>query len=78
MLAREFGLFTPAKNDYETDFQAISHYLMRTNDLGQCLEIIEMSFKLIVAYTDHYQYRNHSQRRAISQKAITKLNGRFP
>jgi hypothetical protein len=77
MLAREFGVFSLKRGPYETDFEAVSNYLLKTDDTDRALDIIELSFKFIVAYGSDDYFRNISRCTSTPLQAIDELNQRF-
>lgn len=77
MLAREFGMFTLKQSQYETDFEAVSNYLLNTKDIDRALDIIEFSFRVIGTYGSDNQFRMMSRCTSTPSEAIEELNERF-
>lgn len=77
-LCKEYGLFT-LKKHARNDEEAIFDYFLSCEEYEKCLDIIEISFKVI----DHYvskNYHNYKQYTTSSQEpgdAIRELNTRF-
>jgi hypothetical protein len=78
ILCREYGVFT-LKEHERSPFTAIYDYFLNTNDYEQCIDIIELSFKIIDSYVrnNEYQFRGAIGVTQTPDDAIEELNERF-
>lgn len=77
-LCKEYGMFT-LKEYASSDDEAILEYFLNCKDYERCLDIIEISFRIINNYVDK-NYSNYKQYTTSSQEpedAINELNSRF-
>jgi len=77
-LCKEYGVFT-LKEYARNNSEAVLDYFLNCNDYEKCLDIIEISFRIIENYVDK-NYYNYQQSTTSSQKpddAIEELNKRF-
>jgi hypothetical protein len=78
ILCREYGVFT-LKEHERSPFAAIYDYFLNTNDYEQCIDIIELSFKIIDTYVRdrEYNFRSAYGVTQTADDAIDELNERF-
>ena len=79
-LCREYGLFKlPSAEKYgeRMYLKELSNYLLQEQDPEKCLDVVELSFKVIDKFTrtHDYLYRSDASKRA--DAAIHELNDRF-
>jgi hypothetical protein len=77
-LCKEYGKFTLkqyAKNDQE----AIFDFFLNCDDYEQCLDVIELSFKIIDSHVseNYYDYNHGTTSIQSPEDAISELNSRF-
>lgn len=78
ILCREYGVFT-LKEHERSPFAAIYDYFLNCKDYERCIDIIELSFKIIDVYVREREYR-FSTAHGVTQtpdEAIEELNARF-
>ena len=78
ILCKEYGVFSLGKNE-ESYYSAIFNYFLRENDHEKCLDVIELSFKVIDTYVRQNR-RDFKAAAGVRQKpddAIEELNTRF-
>lgn len=79
-LCREYGLFKlPSAKDYgdRMYLNELANYLLQEEDVEKCIDVIELSFKLIDKGTRNHSYLYRSNGSEIADKAIDELNNRF-
>jgi len=78
-LCKEYGVFT-LKEYAQSDDEAILDYFLNCDDYEKCLDIIELSFRMItlhVAKDYYYSYKQHTTSSQAPEDAINELNSRF-
>jgi hypothetical protein len=77
-LCKEYGVFT-LKPHALSDDDAILDYFLNCDDYEKCLDIIEMTFRIINNYVDnnYYNYKQHTTSSQEPEDAINELNSRF-
>lgn len=75
-LAAEFGLFSLG-NELRGTLHSIVNYFIKSADTEQALDMIEMSFQLIVEANQNYHWRASWNQQISSEEAIHDLNKRF-
>jgi hypothetical protein len=78
-LCKEYGLFSLSKNSLESDEDAILEYFLDNEDYEKCLDIIELSFRIIQRYIgeNYHLYKRNSTSSQEPNDAINELNSRF-
>ncbi|OCH27149.1 hypothetical protein A6E13_19855 [Aliivibrio fischeri] len=78
VLCKEYGVFSLKQNEY-SNFAAVYDHFLAEENTERCLDIIELSFKIIDTYVRDQDYRfRHAE--GVSQNsddAISELNSRF-
>ncbi|MDD2267363.1 STM4504/CBY_0614 family protein [Sulfuricurvum sp.] len=77
-LCKEYGLFTLTQNP-RSDAEAVLEYFFSTKDYEKCLDIIEITFKIINIYIkdNYYNHKNSTTSTQNPEDAINELNSRF-
>ncbi|MGF1761570.1 hypothetical protein L4D76_27435 [Photobacterium sagamiensis] len=78
VLCKEYGVFS-LKQHEDSNFAAVYDYFLNENNVEKCLDVIELSFRIIDGYVREQQYR-FQQATGVSQNsddAIGELNSRF-
>lgn len=78
VLCKEYGVFSLKQNEY-SNFAAVYDHFLAEENTERCLDIIELSFKIIDSYVRDQDYR-FRQTEGVSQNsddAISELNSRF-
>ncbi|HAI2298951.1 TPA: hypothetical protein HI078_003489 [Escherichia coli] len=75
-LCKEYGVFS-LKQYHDSNFQAIFDYFLSENDHEKCLDIIELSFKLINGYIKSNEWKFRGTTKQKPDDAIEELNIRF-
>ena len=78
ILCREYGVFT-LKERERSNFSAVYDYFLSTKYYEQCIDIIELSFKIIDTHVRKYEW-NFRDAQGVTQtpdSAIAELNTRF-
>ena len=77
-LCKEYGVFT-LKEHAGSDAEAVLDYFLNCTDYEQCLDVIEMSFRIIANHVaDNYQsYKRRTTSSQDPDDAIEELNKRF-
>ena len=78
ILCREYGVFTLKENEY-SNFSAVYDHFLNTKEYERCIDIIELSFKIIDTYVRENEYYSHIAH-GVTQTpdaAIVELNARF-
>lgn len=78
-LCREYGLFElPTGNESNRDYLAeLVNFLLQEKDIEKVIDVIELSFKVIVNSTTDYNYLSRSNSKEIANNAVEELNQRF-
>jgi hypothetical protein len=78
ILCREYGVFT-LKEHERSQFSAVYDYFLNTKDYEHCIDIIELSFKIIDTYVreQEWRFRNAHGVTQTPDNAIAELNARF-
>jgi len=78
VLCREYGVFT-LKEYEDSNFKAVFDYFLQSKDYEQCLDIIELSFRVIDKHVreNERDFREATGRTIAPEHAIEELNGRF-
>lgn len=78
-LCREYGLFLlPTGNEFNRDYLAeLVNFLLQEKDIEKVIDVIELSFKVIVNSTIDYNYLSRSNSKEIANNAVEELNQRF-
>lgn len=78
VLCKEYGVFTLNKNA-STNMEAIYNYFLSSNDHEQCLDIIELSFRIINNHVrdNWWRFQNATGVKQDPDSAIEELNDRF-
>lgn len=76
VLCREYGVFNLAEKS-STNFEAVYNYFLQSKELEECLDIIEISFRVIDFYVRerYIHFRGYSKQEP--DDAINELNNRF-
>lgn len=76
-LCKEYGVFT--LKEYASDYEAILECFLNCNDYEKCLDIVEISFRIIEDYIDknYCSYKPRTTSSQDSEDAIEELNKRF-
>ena len=77
-LCKEYGVFT-LKEYAQSDKEAVLDYFLNCNEYEKCLDIIEISFRLIENYvSENYQsFKHNTSSSQEPEDAIKELNQRF-
>ena len=77
-LCKEYGLFT-LKQHARNDEEATLDYFLNSEDYERCLDIIEITFRIINNYVDknYYNYKQSTTSSQEPEDAINELNSRF-
>lgn len=75
-LCREYGVFSLIKNA-NTDYEAVYDYFLQQSDVDKCLDIIELSFKVVAGYVKENPYQFRDITSQSPDDAIDELNERF-
>lgn len=78
ILCKEYGVFT-LKEHERSQFSAVYGYFLNTKDYEQCLDIIELSFRIIDIHVREQEWK-FNQAHGVTQtpdNAISELNARF-
>ncbi|MCS6211409.1 STM4504/CBY_0614 family protein [Shewanella baltica] len=77
-LCKEYGVFT-LKQHARSDDNAIFDYFLNCDDYERCLDIIEITFRIINNYVDenYYNYKQYTTSSQEPEDAINELNSRF-
>ena len=78
ILCKEYGVFT-LKEHERSNFSAVYDYFLNTDDYEECLDIIELTFKIIDHHVRNKEWE-FNQAHGVKQKAddaISELNARF-
>lgn len=78
-LCREYGLFVlPTGNELNRDYLAeLVNFLLQEKDIEKVIDVIELSFKVIVISTTAYNYLLRTNSKEIANNAVEELNQRF-
>ncbi len=78
ILCKEYGLFSLSERE-KSHFSAIYDYFLNEKNYEKCLDIIELSFKMINTHVrqNHWNFRNAHGVTQIPDDAIKELNSRF-
>jgi hypothetical protein len=78
ILCREYGVFT-LKEHERSPFAAVYDHFLNSNDFERCIDIIELSFKVIDTHIrdNQYHFRNAHGVVQTPDNAIEELNARF-
>jgi len=77
ILCKEYGVFSLDKNTH-SNMEAVFNFLLRNNDHEQCLDVIELGFKIINTYVRENWWRfNGLGSKQDPDSAIQELNDRF-
>tara|TARA_R110002074_G_scaffold300936_1_gene472326 strand:+ start:1827 stop:2768 length:942 start_codon:yes stop_codon:yes gene_type:complete len=76
-LCKEFGVFT-LKQNAQSD-EALLYFFLQCTEYEKCLDIIELSFRVIVSIIsrDYYSYKQRTTSSQTPDDAISELNTRF-
>lgn len=76
VLSKEYGSFSLAEH-YDNDFYAITQFFLKESDAEKCMDVVELSFRLLVNFVD----KNPNLFRDITNQkpadAVDELNERF-
>ena len=78
ILSKEYGVFSLKKNE-RSNFAAVYEYFLETDNYEECLDIIELSFKIIDVLVREIEWE-FNQALGVCQRpddAISELNSRF-
>ncbi|MFK5947914.1 MAG: hypothetical protein QM500_03975, partial [Methylococcales bacterium] len=79
-LCHEYGLFRlPGASEYESRMYLteLTSYFLQEKDVDKCIDVIEMSFKVIDKFTRRHDYLYKNNGAEIADNSITELNERF-
>jgi hypothetical protein len=80
-LCREYGVFTLSTTNYgnENDEESVLNYFLKTTQVDQAIDIIEVSFNYIKNKIDgrNHHYKQYFQTKLDPNAAINELNIRF-
>lgn len=78
VLCKEYGVFT-LKQHEQSNFAAIYDFFLSEKNYDKCLDIIEISFRVIDTHVreNHYRFSEMSSVSQGSDDAINELNARF-
>ncbi|WP_422139675.1 STM4504/CBY_0614 family protein [Endozoicomonas sp. ALC020] len=78
ILCREYGVFTLKQNE-TSNSDAVFKYFLESKDYEQCLDLIELSFRVIDQHVrdNELNFRQATGRAITPDEAIVELNGRF-
>ncbi|MFT5708564.1 MAG: hypothetical protein ACI9ES_002867 [Oceanospirillaceae bacterium] len=79
ILCKEYGIFSLSNKNHVSDFESVYDYFLKSKKIDECLDIIELTFKMITFYVKKNQYL-HTQETGSKQEAddaIEELNQRF-
>lgn len=79
ILCKEYGVFSLSKQEYVTDFEAVYNYFLKSENVEECLDIVELTFKYIEFQVkpNQIQYSRDAGTKQIADDAIEELNHRF-
>ncbi len=77
ILCREYGVFQLTDDRMDTPWEAVSAFLLSAREPEKVLDVIELSFRFIEAFTTDYQYRSYASPKISPEEAIAELNARF-
>ncbi|MGC0781880.1 STM4504/CBY_0614 family protein [Pantoea agglomerans] len=75
-LAREYGVFK-LREFYENDFVALTEFFLKETDEDKCLDLIELSMRILEGYVATNKHKFISLTRQTPEDAISELNERF-
>ncbi len=78
-LSKEYGQFSLSNRHDKTIFEAVYEYFFDENDVEKCLDIIELTFRLIDTSVreNYYRFERDQGTTQSPQSAIDELNIRF-
>ncbi len=79
-LCREYGAFrlSSAKDYGDREYLSeLINYLLLESDIEKCIDVVELSFKVIDRLTRKYEYLHRSNASECADNAISELNNRF-
>lgn len=79
-LSREYGTFSLWSTDYRGRFSGedeVKNFLLKTDDIGKNLDVIELTFRLIDRATRNFDYLYRTNADQIATESINELNARF-
>ena len=76
LLCKEYGVFS-LKEYEQSNFSAIYDFFLNEGDHEKCLDIIEITFRVIDKYVRENSYRFNEIATQSPDDAINELNGRF-
>ena len=78
ILCKEYGVFS-LKNHSQSNFESVYEFFLEQKNHEKCLDIIELSFKIIDSHVrqNHWQFRDSAGVSQQPDDAINELNSRF-
>ena len=78
-LCHEYGVFRLPADYYghENKMMDLVHFFLQVKDFEKAIDVIELSFHVIDAYTRDYRYLNKGDASEAADRAIQELNDRF-
>ncbi|MFM2482288.1 STM4504/CBY_0614 family protein [Celerinatantimonas sp. YJH-8] len=79
ILCKEYGVFSLANKNYSSDFESVYEFFLKTDKFEECLDIIELTFKVIRNYVkpNQGQFEREAGIQQKADDAINELNQRF-
>jgi len=79
-LCREYGVFklpTAENHGNRMYFSELTNYLLQESDFEKCIDVVELSFKVIEKFTRKYEYLHRRNASICADNAVSELNSRF-
>ena len=79
ILCKEYGVFSLAKRSNISNFDSVYNHFLDSDNIDECLDVIELTFKFIDIYIreKQYQFSRDENTTQTAEDAVIELNQRF-
>lgn len=79
ILCKEYGIFSLGKRSNIGNFDAVYNHFLDSDDIDECLDVIELTFKFIDIHIrqKQYQFTRDERTSQLAEDAVIELNQRF-
>jgi hypothetical protein len=79
ILCKEYGVFSLGKRSNITNFDAVYNHFLDSDDIDECIDVIELTFKFIDVHIreKQYQFSHEARTTETAEDAVIELNQRF-